>query len=132
MGNKKIFKEIRKSNRTNAELIDALRRIIAINDVVPRKKPDKEINSKVKRQDSSSSTVAHNQRIAKMIGELYEDSGTSGSTGGYPYAVGEDAYMLRRVQDRLMSNLPISKDEANIVLRVYKKAFPKNAYENSF
>lgn len=126
MGNKKLRKSIEKSKK---EIITALNAALSKNGelavlemkkIVRKPYPDSEKNKRAKHSD-------YNMIVSKMLGELYEVSGTSSGSETYPFTIGENGAKLRKVQDKIINHDFINKEDVDSVYRIYKEFLPEKA-----
>ncbi len=97
----------------------------SITEIIRGRKRDPS-TAKKKKSTKKVRNITH--LTAKMIGDLYEKmSGTASEGESYTFAVGKDAYMLRRIKDLISKGHLIRKTDAKKVLEIYKKFFPKEA-----
>ncbi|MGC8479070.1 MAG: hypothetical protein ACP5M9_00135 [Candidatus Micrarchaeia archaeon] len=127
MGNKKLRKIIKKSNR---ELVEQLKEELL--KIANGKVSNALVQSRRKNGNdetvSLTSKIDYAKPVSKMIGDLYERmSGTSSEGESYTFAVGNDAMLLKTVQNKLLNQQPVLKDDAKTVYEIYKKFFPKEA-----
>ena len=131
MGNKKIRKIIQKSNE---ELLGTLRKEILKITIVGTSKAIKQSlrgNSQQNagaRKTNANLEIDCTRPVSKMIGDLYERlSGTSSEGESYTFAIGRDAVLLKKIQNKLLRQEPIFIEDAKMVHAIYKKFFPQEA-----
>lgn len=132
MGNKKIRRIIQKSNE---ELLDKLRKEILKVTIVGTSKAIKQsLRSNNNNQQTNEGKTNPVLKVdftgptSKMIGDLYERmSGTSSEGESYTFAVGKDATLLASMQNKLLKQKPISRDDAKKVYDIYKRFFASEA-----
>ena len=131
MGNKKIRRIIQKSNE---ELLDTIRKeILKITIAGTSKAIKQSLRDGVQQNAKAKKTMTHlevdyTRQVSKMIGDLYERmSGTSSEGESYTFAIGGDANLLKKMQNRLLRHELIPIEDAKTVYTIYKRFFPTEA-----